>query len=122
MFEILIADDSETFRYTLSSDLKERGYTVHQASDGIEALKLLRQTERIDLIILDVNMPGADGLEVLEVCQKENLLKDKIVFMLTANSSNDLKERGKMLGVKAWITKPYKKETLMMAIEKVLGK
>ena len=122
MIKILIADDSETFRHTLSNDLKEQGYAVHQASDGQEAIEMMRRLEQISLIILDVNMPGADGLEVLETSQKEDLLKDKVVFMLTANSSAELKERGKKLGVRAWITKPYKKETLIMAIEKVLGK
>lgn len=117
MKKILIADDSSTFRQQLSGDLEEQGYEVVQAEDGQDAIDKIKGTDGINLVILDVNMPKASGIEVLETVQPLS----SIVFMLTTDSSADLKEKGKALGVKAWITKPYNKDNLMMALKKVLG-
>lgn len=121
MINIFIADDSETFRNTLFQDLSEEGFEVSQAQDGLDAIKKIRELKGIDLLIIDVNMPGFSGLEVLEMAKNEGVLDNKVIFMLTTDSNADLKAKGKSLGVKAWITKPYKKETLIMAIKKVFG-
>ncbi len=121
MIKILIADDSETFRSTLLSDLKEEGYQVDEARDGLEAIEKISSGKTYNLIILDVNMPGASGIEVLEQTKTKNLLEKSLVFMLTTDASIELKTKGKALGVRAWITKPYKKEILAQAIKKVFS-
>lgn len=121
MIEILIADDSETFRSTLLADLKGEGYQVDEARDGLEAIEKISSGKSYNLIILDVNMPGANGIEVLEQTKSKNFLEKSLIFMLTTDASVEMKAKGKALGVRAWITKPYKKEILTQAIKKVFS-
>ena len=121
MIQILIADDSETFRSTLLADLQGEGYQVEEARDGLEAIEKISSGKKFDLIVLDVNMPGATGIEVLEQTKSKNLLEKSLVFMLTTDASVELKTKGKALGVRAWITKPYKKDILLQAIKKVFS-
>ncbi len=122
MPDILVADDSATFRQQLLQDLTEAGHKVTQAEDGLSAIKIINEKDKFDLIILDVNMPGATGLQVLEQVQDKLKINGTLIFMLTTDSSPELKESGRALGVKAWITKPYKKEALLGAINKVIRK
>jgi CheY-like chemotaxis protein len=121
MIQILVVDDSETFRNTLVNDLSEFGYQVDQARDGLEAIQKITSGNPHSLIIMDINMPGANGLEVLEKCQEQILKAKSVIFMLTTDSSIELKTKGKELGVRAWITKPYNKDSLQMAIKKVFS-
>jgi two-component system chemotaxis response regulator CheY len=120
MAKILIADDSETLRVQLRNDLEAANHEVLAAEDGLVAIKRLQENPDVQLCILDVNMPEASGLEVLEKMREENLCPKALVFMLTTDSSPVLKEKGKSLGVKAWITKPYQKESLLNVIEKLV--
>ncbi len=122
MAQILVADDSTTFRHQLMQDLTEAGHTVLQAEDGLDAIKKITEAGHLDLIILDVNMPGATGIQVVEQVHSKLSSQSTLIFMLTTDSSQELKEKGKTLGVKAWITKPYKKEALLGAINKVITK
>ena len=121
MTQILIADDSEAFRSQLQQDLVESGYQVTAAADGEHAIRLLNEGKEPQVLILDVNMPGASGIEVIEQCKRKGLLKNAIIFMLTTDTSPELKAAGKALGVRAWIGKPYKKESLLQALQKVLN-
>ena len=104
----------------MKNDLQSSGHEVISAENGLVAIKALQSNSDIDLCILDVNMPEASGLEVLEKMKKENLCPQALVFMLTTDSSPELKEKGKLLGVKAWITKPYQKDSLLSVIEKLV--
>ncbi len=67
---ILIVDDEAPMRKLLASNLKASGYTVRQAADGSEALKLI-QEHAFDLLLLDINMPGPNGLQVLEAVRRD---------------------------------------------------
>ncbi len=64
MKTILVVDDDEAIRKLLTDELKDEGYQVITASDAREALKMV-ETEKLDLVILDIRMPGMDGLETL---------------------------------------------------------
>lgn len=119
MAKILIADDSETLRAQLYQDLKAGGHDVMEAKNGVEALKSLKEQKGFDFCILDVNMPEMNGLEVVENLRKEGIQPNVQIFMLTTDSTPELKQQAKQLGVKAWITKPYNKDTLQKAIERL---
>lgn len=121
MANILIADDSSTLRHQLAADLKETGHNILEACDGEEAIEQLRTTTKLALVILDINMPGANGIEVLQKRREENLQPEAVIFMLTTDSTPELKEAAKKLSVKAWITKPYQKEALLNVVTKVLA-
>src|SRR6266700_3084888 len=66
---VLVVDDEAPMRKLLSGNLKVSGYQVHAAADGAEALKLIEE-HQFDLLLLDVNMPGPNGLQVLEAVRR----------------------------------------------------
>ncbi len=119
MANILIIDDSELVRDQLGNLLIENNHRVVSAENGFVGLKLLR-TQTYDLIICDVNMPKIDGVTMLETAFEEQIFGDAKIFMLTTETSVELKARGKKVGVIGWITKPYSEATLIKVINKVL--
>ena len=120
---ILIVDDSETVRVQLGNDLIAAGYTTLEASNGLEGLRMLNKHQNeIHLIFCDVNMPEMDGLSMCRELHKNATLNTIPVFMLTTQNSVDMKAEGKECGVVAWIVKPYKKETVLGGVSKVLAR
>lgn len=122
MAKILIVDDSEAIRIQLRKDLESRGHIVTEGVDGFDGLAQLQNSEGIELIICDVNMPKMDGLSMVSKISQEGKYAGIKIFMLTTEGSADMKTRGKEAGVKAWITKPYIPEKLLSAIEKICQK
>jgi two-component system, chemotaxis family, chemotaxis protein CheY len=119
MAKIMIVDDSDTIRHQLRDDLEGEGHIVLDASDGQQGLDVLGANQDLDLIICDVNMPVMDGLTMCEKIKNEELTLAPI-FMLTTETSKDMKMHGKRIGIRAWITKPYIPDTLLSAIQMVV--
>ncbi|MBN1495774.1 MAG: response regulator [Spirochaetes bacterium] len=120
--QILIVDDAEAIRQTVSFYLTENGYDVLEARDGVDALNLL-DGKAVDLIVSDVNMPTLDGIEFLKkVKNDDKYAKYKFTpFIMLTTESNDAKiQEGKKEGAKAWMVKPFKPELLLEAIKKLL--
>ena len=123
MANVLIVDDSETVRTQLKHDLAEEGYTILEACNGLEGLKVLEgRADKIDLIFCDVNMPEMDGLAMCRELHKNPVLNKIPVFMLTTQTSQDMKVEGKASGVVAWIIKPYERKQVMGGVAKVLAR
>ncbi len=122
MAKILIVDDSEALRTQLRKDLESSGHDVTEAIDGLDGLKQLSKDDKTELIICDVNMPRMDGLSMCEKINEDSKYSQIKLFMLTTEASPDMKVRGKQVGVKAWITKPYALEKLLTAIDKICAK
>lgn len=120
MARILIVDDSETVRVQLRKLLEANGHTVSEETDGQNGLDRLRADGQVDLIICDVNMPNMDGLTMVSHARQLESLSSVPIFMLTTESSPELKTKGKAAGVRAWVLKPFQPETLLTAIGKVL--
>ena len=118
MANILLVDDSATFREELRRDLEEAGYSVAEAEDGEEGLKLAIKGD-IDLVISDLNMPKMDGLAMCAHMREQGI--NTPVFMLTTQCTPQLKAEATRLSVKAWIVKPHNKVTLIKGIAKVLS-
>ena len=116
---ILIVDDDEDIRMLTEQLLQNRGYRVTVAEDGVDALLQLGKV-RFDLIISDVNMPGLDGFKLLEMVSQKGI--EVPVVFLTARTALEDKVKGLKLGATDYIMKPVKKETLLPAVENVLGK
>lgn len=111
---VLIADDEAIIRLGLRTMLQEMGHTVvGTAADGSTALRLACQT-RPDLAILDIKMPGMDGLAVAEAIAARCPLP---VLMLTAYSERELIERAAAASVQAYLVKPIREADLAPAIE-----
>ncbi len=102
-YRILVADDEPEIRDVLRLYLEKDGYEVTEAADGVEAMKILKD-ERIDLVILDIMMPGLDGYRVLRNIRKDNNVP---VIILSAKSTDSDKILGLDLGADDYIVKPF---------------
>lgn len=119
---ILIADDEPLIRMDLKEILEEKGYNVvGEARNGLEVLDFC-QSNKPDLIILDIKMPEMDGLETLKKLNSSLDYPKVPVIMLTAYSQPELIEQAVGLGVFAYIVKPVKEYDLLPAIEITLAR
>jgi DNA-binding response OmpR family regulator len=103
MARILIVEDETPLAETVAYNLREEGYKVSVASDGVAALDLIQQ-EKPDVVLLDVMLPSIDGLEVCRLIRRES---DVPVIMLTAKSREIDKVVGLEVGADDYITKPF---------------
>ena len=116
---ILIAEDEAIIRLDLKEMLEEEGLeVVGEAADGEAAMRLARETHP-DLVILDIKMPGMDGLTAAEKVVEEDLAA---VLILTAFSQKDLVKRAADAGAMGYLVKPFQKSDLMPAIEIALAR
>ena len=113
---ILLVDDEKEFRDELRCSLDE--YSVMEACNGQEALKILNKPNEIDLAILDVRMPGLTGTEVLKVIKKRS--PDLKVIMLTAFSTKDIAVESLRNQADEYLEKPVNIDKLKECIEKLL--
>ena len=117
---ILVVDDSVTMLQQLEVFLESHGFEVLKAMSAQAGLALVRN-ERLDLLIVDVNMPGMSGLEMLREVRAIPGYDKTPCFVLTTESTKDLISIGKEAGATAWIVKPFKQEIMLRGIHKVLG-
>ena len=116
---VVIAEDEAIVRLDLREILEEEGYTVvGEAGRGDDAVELVR-AHRPDLAILDIKMPGMDGLAA---AQEINATCRTAVLILTAFSQRNLIEQARDAGALAYLVKPFQKEELLPAIEVALGR
>jgi two-component system, chemotaxis family, chemotaxis protein CheY len=120
MAQILVVDDSSTVRNEVTDFLTSNGLQVISAVDGQDGLNKLKGDPGIKLVLSDVNMPVMDGLTMVEKIRSE--LNSKVnIIMLTTESSGSMKERGKAAGVKGWIVKPFKGDSVVATFKKMVG-
>ena len=117
--KILIAEDEAIIRLDLKEMLEEEGLdVVAEASDGEAAIRLARE-KGPDLVIMDIKMPGMDGLAAAERIIEEGLAA---VLILTAFSQKDLVQRAADAGAMGYLVKPFQKSDLMPAIDVALAR
>jgi two-component system chemotaxis response regulator CheY len=116
---ILIADDSASMRQMVSFTLKQAGYEVTEAVDGKDALAKLGANS-IQMLITDLNMPNLDGFGLIEAARAMPQGKFIPIVMLTTESQETQKQRGKSLGATGWIVKPFQPDQLVAVVKKVL--
>lgn len=116
---VVIAEDEAIIRLDLKETLEEEGYeVVGETGRGDEAVTLVREL-RPDLAILDVRMPGQDGLSAAREITSERLAA---VLVLTAYSQRNLIEEARDAGALAYVVKPFQRSELIPAIEVALGR
>lgn len=117
--KVLIAEDEALIRLDLVELLTDEGFeVVGQAINGEEAVKLARELEP-DLIIMDVKMPGMDGITAAEIIGEERIAP---ILMLTAFSERELVERARDAGVMGYLVKPFGANEVVPAIEVAIGR
>jgi two-component system, OmpR family, KDP operon response regulator KdpE len=113
---ILVADDEAPMRKYISSNLKVRGYDVILAADGVETLKLITE-HPLDLILLDIGMPGPDGTQVLAALRRETRIP---VIMVSARGREHDKVHALDLGADDYLTKPFGVDELLARVRATL--
>jgi DNA-binding response OmpR family regulator len=119
MDEILIVDDDRDVAQTIGLTLKRRDFRVQLAYSGMEALRML-QRFRPDLIILDVSMPGIDGLEVCRRLRKNEETITLPIIFLTARGLDEDRIEGFRAGADDYLAKPFNPEELILRVKAVL--
>lgn len=117
---ILAVDDSRTIREMLGHTLRQAGYQVITAEDGVHGLEVL-QTERPDVIVTDINMPRLDGFGFIEAVRAEGASRTTPILVLTTESEPEKKARARAAGATGWIVKPFDDAQLVRTINRVLG-
>lgn len=117
--KILIVDDEDHIRELLKFNLEKSGYNVYTANDGLEGLQLARE-KQVDLILLDLMLPGMDGFEVCKEIRKDNIISNVPIIMLTAKSEEIDKILGLELGADDYITKPFSIRELSARVKALL--
>lgn len=117
---ILIIDDSTTIRQSISYILEQEGYAIIEAIDGLEGLKQLDTTEKLDLIITDVNMPNMDGISFIKKARENPKYKFTPILVLTTESQGSKMNEGKEAGATGWIVKPFSTDKLLAVVKKVV--
>lgn len=118
MKKVLIAEDEVSIRDFVVINLRRSGYEVLEASDGTEAMALFDSSGAdIDIAILDIMMPGADGLEVCKYIRNKS--KRIGIIMLTARTQEMDKVTGLLVGADDYVTKPFSPSELMARIDAV---
>jgi two-component system alkaline phosphatase synthesis response regulator PhoP len=116
MTSILVIDDESTIRKVVDAYLAAEGYTVHQAADGDEGLAKFRQLQP-DLIVLDIMLPGMNGLDLLQHIRRES---EVYVLMLTAKSDEIDRVIGLTVGADDYLTKPFSPRELVARVKAIL--
>jgi DNA-binding response OmpR family regulator len=116
MARVLVVDDEATLVDTIRYNLRREGYDVHVASEGNEALKLARASSP-DLVVLDLMLPGVDGLEVCRQLRRESTVP---ILMLTAKDDEVDKIVGLEVGADDYMTKPFSPRELVARVQAIL--
>lgn len=117
MFHILVADDDTNTRKYMRAVLEDAGYTVFTAANGLEALDMMKK-EHIDLIVLDIMMPGMDGYELTKELRDAS---DNIpILMVSARQLPADKKKGFLVGTDDYMTKPVDEEEMLLRIHALL--
>ena len=119
MATVLIVDDEDDIRQILAYNLIKEGFTVMTASRGDEALELIYK-QKPDLILLDVMMPGMDGIEVCEAIKANPANNSIIICFLTARSEDYSQIAGLDVGGDDYVTKPIKPKVLISRVHALL--
>jgi two-component system, OmpR family, alkaline phosphatase synthesis response regulator PhoP len=117
--KILIADDEEDLRRVVELYLQSLGYEVFTAFDGLDAISMA-QTEKPDLIVLDVMMPVLDGFEVARKLKAEAETREIPIVMLSAAGQKDSVQRGIEAGAREYMVKPFEPHKLAQVIGNIL--
>nr|WP_283754178.1 response regulator [Roseofilum acuticapitatum] len=114
--KVLTVDDSEIVQKSIQKALKDRGVEVLVADNAVDALNLI-YNESIAVVLLDVSMPGVDGLELCRTIRSIPEFQSLPIVMVTARDSPFDKVQGQLAGATQYLTKPFDAETLQTIVQ-----
>jgi two-component system chemotaxis response regulator CheY len=116
---VLVVDDSLTIRQMVAFTLRQASFEVVEAENGADALNKLK-TQKVDLIMTDLNMPVMDGLTFIRHARGLPATRYTPILMLTTENKAEKKSEAKAAGATGWIVKPFDPPKLLVGISKVL--
>ena len=116
---VLVADDDEDILLLVTTRLRRDGFDIISARSGDEALALVRE-RRPALAVLDIGMPGLDGVQVLEQIRADDDLRTMLVVLLTAKAQESDVRRGFDAGADAYVKKPFSPADLSARVRELL--
>lgn len=117
---IMNVDDSSTMRRIVTMSLSPAGHQVVEAENGADALAKLKASPA-DAVVLDINMPVMNGLELLKAMRADPALRKIPVIMLTTQGEEETRTEAIGLGANGFLAKPFQKEELLAVLKKVAG-
>ena len=121
MPSILVVEDSPTMRQLITFAMKRiAGTKVIEATDGVDALKKL-SSEKVDLILADINMPVMDGLKLVSLVKNNEAYKDIPVIIITTEGAREDKERAMAIGANAYLAKPIQTQELIKLVNSFIA-
>lgn len=118
---ILAVDDEEIMRNAMKRILEHEGYKVVVAEDAMALSKVL-ETVQLDLILLDINLPWVDGLELCAILKRHPTLKSVPLILISGRRGKDDVEKGFAAGCDDYITKPFEIENMSQVVAKALNR
>lgn len=120
MKKILIVDDDKDLLFLLGENLKSAGYDVFTADNADSGVDLAK-SEKVDLLLLDIMMPGKGGTYVAEKLKDDpGMKKVPVIFLTGLLSKEEERVRGRKVGSKVFLAKPYEMKDLLVEIEKLI--
>lgn len=117
---ILTVDDSPSIRQMVGFTLRSAGYEVADAPDAPTALSKAR-ANHYDLVLTDINMPGMDGFALTQALRALPDYRSTPILVLTTESSDEMKQKGRASGATGWLVKPFDPQKLIELVRKVIG-
>ncbi|HEB76664.1 MAG TPA: response regulator [Nitrospirae bacterium] len=119
---ILVVEDSPTMRQLISFAMRRiPGSRVIEATDGVDALKKL-SSEKIDIILADINMPVMDGLKLVSLVRGNSAFKDIPIIIITTEGAEEDRKKAMSMGADAYLPKPIQTQELIRLVTEQLGK
>jgi|SRR5436305_14683402 len=120
---VMVIDDSTTVRKIIEHCLMQKGFAVQGFPDGVEAIRWLTEpeTQVPDLVILDIGLPKMDGYEVARRLKSKPQFSNTVIVMLSRHDGIIDKLKGRLVGAKDYLTKPFKTQDVISVIESHLG-
>jgi two-component system chemotaxis response regulator CheY len=120
MKTILAVDDSPSIRQLVSHTLKDAGYAVIEASNGVEGLAKAKASA-VQLVLTDQNMPQMDGMTMIKNIRGLSQHRSTPILVLTTETSDSMKAQGKAAGATGWLVKPFDPVKLIAVVQKLIG-
>lgn len=118
---ILIVDDSSSVLKFVAFGLRNSGFRVLTASDGMDAIEKMSQTEeKIDMIVTDLNMPNMDGYELIATLRQNPSYRETPVIILSSEEGEADIKRGLEVGANSYLIKPFKSEVMINEVKKYI--
>ena len=118
---ILVVDDSKTIRNLITFILKNEGFKVITAEDGLDGLEKLYSKEQVDLIVSDINMPHMDGFTFIKNVREQPDYKNIPIIILSTEKGDEDIQKGMKLGADLYMVKPTQPDKIVRNIKMLLG-